>query len=72
MGAGWGVIPGMLFLVLWECTQEVARISLGCVVFMDVGWDGRGDSLGKRSVSFLNILEISFSAISCRPGWARV
>ena len=53
---GLGVIPGMLFLVLWGCTRGVAQISLGCIGFLDVGWDERGYSLGKRSVLFLNIL----------------
>ena len=39
--AGWGIIPGMLFLVLWGYTLGVARISLGCVGLVDVGWSGR-------------------------------
>ena len=56
VGAGWGIMPGVMFLVLWGCTQRVAWISLGCVRFMDVGWSGRGDALGKGSVSFLNIM----------------
>ena len=50
----------------------MARISLGCVGFMDVGLAGKGDSLGKRSISFLNILGISSSAVVCWPEWARV
>ena len=48
-----GIIPGMLFLVIWWCTQGVAQISLGCVGLVDVGWAGRGDSIDKRSISFL-------------------
>ena len=49
-------------------TWGVARISLGCVRFVDIGWAGRGDSLGKRSVSYLNILERASSAVACQPG----
>ena len=46
----------------------LVRISLGCVSLVDVGWAGRGYSLGKRSVSFLNILVSSSSAVVCRTG----
>ena len=49
-------------------TQRVARISLGCVGFVGIGWAGRVDSLGKRSVSYLNILERASSAVACQPG----
>ena len=72
VGAGWGIIPGMLFLFFRGCTWGMARISLGCVGFLDNGWAGRVDSLGKRSVSFLNILGSSSSAVACRPRWTRV
>ena len=54
------------------CTRGLARISLSCVGFVDVGWDGREDSFGKRSVSFLNILGSSSSSVARRTGWACV
>ena len=72
VGDGWGIIPGMLFLVLRRCTWGVAQIYIGCVGFMDFGWSGRGDSLSKRSTSFCNSLESSSSVVVCRPVWARV
>ena len=46
----------------------VSPISLGCVVFVDVGYAGRGYLLRKRSVSFLNILERTLSYFVCQPG----
>ena len=70
--AGWGIMPGMLFLVIQLCTRGVAHISIRCVGFVDVGWYGMGNSLGKRSISFLNALESSSSAVACRPEWACV
>ena len=72
VGSGWGIIRGVLFIVLLGRTWGVAQIYLGFVGFVDVGWYGRRYSLGKRSVSFLNILERVSSAFACRPGWAHV